>query len=72
MFFELSQSIPVLGTATVQWHTGYLPGFWSRSRLEPGYLAGAGAITLARLWLHLKYLFNNSRKLYGTCVRARF
>ena len=31
---------------------------------ELGYLAGAGSVTLARL--HLKYLFNNSRKLYGT------
>ena len=36
-------------------------GFRSRSRPEPGYLAGAraGAVTWARLWLHLKYLFNN-------------
>ena len=34
------------------------------SEPEPGYLAGAGAFTLARL--HLKYLFNNSRKLHGT------
>ena len=46
------------------------PGFrsrnWSRSRPEPGYLAGAGAVTLARLRLHLKYLFNNSRKLHRT------
>ena len=33
---------------------------------EPGYLAGAGAVTLVRLWLHLDYLFNNSRKLNGT------
>ena len=41
-------------------------GFQSRSRPEPGYLAGAGAVTLARLRLHLKYLFNNSCKLYGT------
>ena len=46
-------------------------GFWSRSlsepeQPEPGYLAGAGAITLARLRFHLKYLFNNSLKLYGT------
>ena len=36
------------------------------SEPEPGYLAGAGAVTLARLRLHLKYLFNNSRKLHGT------
>ena len=41
-------------------HTGF------RSRTEPGYLARARAVTLARLRLHLKYLFNNSRKLYGT------
>ena len=42
--------------------------FRSRSRPEPEpeYLAGAGAVSLARLWLHLKYLFNNSRKLHGT------
>ena len=38
----------------------------SRSRPEPGYLAGAGAVILARLRLNLKYLFNNSRKLNGT------
>ena len=38
----------------------------SRSHPEPEYLAGAGAVTLARLRLHLKYLFNKSRKLYGT------
>ena len=40
------------------------------SEPELGYLAGAGAVTVARLririGLHLKYLFNNSRKLYGT------
>ena len=44
------------------------PGFRSRSRLEPGNLAGAGAgaVTLAWLLLHLKYLFNNSQKLHGT------
>ena len=30
---------------------------------EPGYLAGAGAVTLARLRLQIEYLFNNSRKL---------
>ena len=41
-------------------------GFRSQSRPEPGYLAGARAVTLARLRLHLDYLFNNSRKLYGT------
>ena len=41
-------------------------GFRSRSRPEPGYLAGAGAVTLARLRLHLKYLLNNSCKIYGT------
>ena len=37
------------------------------SEPEP-YLAGAGAVTLARvrLRLHLKYLFNNLRKLHGT------
>ena len=39
-------------------------GFRSRSRPEPGYLAGAGAVTLARLLI--VYLFNNSRKLNGT------
>ena len=33
---------------------------------ELGYLAGAGAVTLARLQLRLKYLFNNSHKLHGT------
>ena len=34
---------------------------------EPEYLAGApGAVTLARLRFHIKYLFNNSRKLDGT------
>ena len=39
-------------------------GFRSRSwsRREPGYLAGAGTVTLTRLRLHLEYLFNNSRK----------
>ena len=42
------------------------PGFWSWSHQELGYLAGAGAVTLARPRLHLKYLFNNSRKLHGT------
>ena len=31
------------------------PGFRSRSRPETGYLAGAGAVTLVRLQLHLKY-----------------
>ena len=36
------------------------------SEPEPRYLAGAGAVTLDRLWLHLKYFFNNSRKLNGT------
>ena len=36
------------------------------SEPEPEYMAEAGAVTLARLWLHLKYLLNNSRKLYGT------
>ena len=41
-------------------------GFRSRSRPEPGYLAGAGAVTLARLRLHLKYLLNNSCKIHGT------
>ena len=36
----------------------------SWSRPEPGYLSGAGAVTLARLrlWLLLEYLFNNSQK----------
>ena len=40
----------------------------SFSEPEPGYLAGggAGAVTLARLRLHLTNLFNNSRKLYET------
>ena len=33
---------------------------------EPGYLAGAGAVTLAGLRLHRKYLLNNSCKIYGT------
>ena len=37
-------------------------GFRRQSRPEPGYLAGAGAVTLAKL--HLKNLFNNSRKLH--------
>ena len=32
-----------------------LPGFRRRSRPEPGYLAGARAVTLARLRLHLKF-----------------
>ena len=50
----------VAGTST------WWAGFWSRSRLEPGYLAWARAVTLAWLQLHLKYLFNNSRKLHGT------
>ena len=36
------------------------------SALEPGYLAGDGAVTLARVRLHLKYLLNNSRKLHET------
>ena len=36
------------------------------SEPEPGYLAGAGAVTLVRLRLHLDYLFNNSRKLHGS------
>ena len=36
------------------------------SELEPGYLAGDGAVTLARVRLHLKYLLNNSRKLHET------
>ena len=42
---------------------GFVAGF--RSRCRPGYLAGAGAVTLDRLLLHLtgKYLFKNSRKL---------
>ena len=52
------------------WKYFCLSGFRSRSRPEPGYLAGAraGAFTLAqlRLRLHLKYLFNNSQKCYGT------
>ena len=37
-------------------------GFRRQSRPEPGYLAGA--VTLAKLRLHLKNLFNNSRKLH--------
>ena len=41
-------------------------GFRSLSCPKLGYLDGAGAVTLAWLRLHLKYLFNNSRKLYGT------
>ena len=47
---------------------GYNPvGFYVRYRVfsyDQGF--GAGAVTLARLRLHLKYLFNNSRKLHGT------
>ena len=39
-------------------------GFRSRSRPESEYLAGAGAVTLARL--HHKYFLNNSFKIYGT------
>ena len=51
----------------VQYHSLYInTGFRSQSHPEPGYLAGAGAVTLARLRLHLEYLFNNSRKLHGT------
>ena len=34
------------------------------SEPEPRFLAGAVAVTLARLRLHLKHLLNNSRKLY--------
>ena len=38
---------------------------WSKmERLNQGF--GAGAVTLARLQLHLKDLFNNSGKLHGT------
>ena len=61
--------------------------FGFRSRPEPGYLAGAVAVTLARL--HLKYLFKNLTSLdvfskvninqdlllctgTGTCVRTYF
>ena len=45
-----------------------VPGFWSWSRPEPGYLAGAGAggITFPQLRFHLKYLLNNAHKLHGT------
>ena len=39
-------------------HALYTAGLRSRICPEPGYLAGAGAVTLARLRLHLKYLFN--------------
>ena len=54
------------------------PGFGSRSRWEPGYLArsGAGAVTLARLWLRLNFQPHNSRKLAtiytGTSVTSCF
>ena len=44
-------------------------GFRSRSRgiwLEPEPDSAAGAVTLARLRLHLKYLLNNLCKIYGT------
>ena len=47
-------------------------GFRSRGRPKPGYLAGAGADTLARLRIHRKYLFNNSRKLHGTYLIFKF
>ena len=47
-------------------HNSSQPGFRSWSCPELGYLAGAGAVTLARLRLYLEYLFNNSRKLHGT------
>ena len=45
-----------------------LPGeIYLQNRVpEPGYLAGAGAVTLARLRLHLLYFLNNSCKIFGT------
>ena len=44
----------------------YIQGFGAGAAQSRGYLAGAGAVTLARLRLHFKYLLNNSCKIYGT------
>ena len=66
-----SSSMKHLFNATFRQHGTYffnatvlLWNIYSIRISEPGYLAGAGAITLARL--HLEYLFNNSRKKHGT------
>ena len=64
---SISSPLPWDFTVILQQRPRTIAGFRSRSRgiwlePEPGYLAGAGAVTLARL--HLKYLFNNSRKLH--------
>ena len=43
-------------------------GFWSRSRPEPGYLAGAGAVTLALLRFQLQFQL----KTYFTQIVYRY
>ena len=57
------------GQMSTFWNLKKKTGITCRQGSEPEppeseYLAGAGAVTLARLLLHLKYLFNNSNKLY--------
>ena len=40
--------------------------FYSEQGFGVGVFGWSRAVTLARPRLHLKYFFNNSRKLYGT------